>query len=30
MCGVNTRNLTRGGAVRAFFNRSLNWLEVFQ
>ncbi|ANB07864.1 hypothetical protein SAM40697_3906 [Streptomyces ambofaciens] len=30
MCGVNTRNLTRGGAVRAFFNRSLSWLEVFQ
>ncbi|MFI2908804.1 hypothetical protein ACG2OD_11205 [Streptomyces sp. PDY-4] len=30
MCGVNTRNLTRGGAVRAFFGRSLNWLEVFQ
>jgi hypothetical protein len=30
MCGVNSRNLTRGGAVRAFLNRSLNWLEVFQ
>ena len=30
MCGVNTRNLTRGGAVRAFFGRSLNLLEVFQ
>ncbi|NEB07300.1 hypothetical protein G3I32_00065 [Streptomyces coelicoflavus] len=30
MCGVNTRNLTRGGAVRAFFNRSLGWLEVLQ
>jgi hypothetical protein len=30
LCGVNTRNLTRGGAVRAFFNRSLNWLEIFQ
>ncbi|MFD8523377.1 hypothetical protein ACFV2D_25625 [Streptomyces capillispiralis] len=30
MCGVNTRNLTRGGAVRAFFGRSLDWLEVFQ
>ncbi|MFJ3984086.1 hypothetical protein [Streptomyces fungicidicus] len=30
MCGVNTRNLTRGGAVRAFLNRSLNWLEIFQ
>ncbi|MFI1726015.1 hypothetical protein [Streptomyces sp. NPDC020489] len=30
MCGVNTRNLTRGGAVRAFFHRSMDWLEVFQ
>lgn len=30
LVGVNTRNLTRGGAVRAFFNRSLNWLEIFQ
>ncbi|WP_231911135.1 MULTISPECIES: hypothetical protein [Streptomyces] len=30
MCGVNTRNLTRAGAVRAFFNRSLSWLEIFQ
>ncbi|WP_203588231.1 hypothetical protein [Actinospica acidiphila] len=29
MVGVNTRNLTRGGAVRAFFNRSLNWLDIF-
>ncbi|MCT7352096.1 hypothetical protein N4P33_07900 [Streptomyces sp. 15-116A] len=29
MCGVNTRNLTRGGAVRAFFSRSLNWLDIF-
>lgn len=30
MVGVNTRNLTRGGAVRAFFGRSLDWLEIFQ
>ncbi|MFE5397349.1 hypothetical protein ACFQ9U_22680 [Streptomyces sp. NPDC056568] len=30
MCGVNTRNLTRGGAVRAFLSRSLGWLEIFQ
>lgn len=30
MVGVNTRNLTRGGAVRAFFHRSLDWLEIFQ
>ncbi|MFH8500276.1 hypothetical protein [Streptomyces coeruleorubidus] len=30
MCGVNTRNLTRAGAVRAFFARSLQWLDVFQ
>ncbi|MEU6681996.1 hypothetical protein [Streptomyces sp. NPDC046832] len=30
LCGVNTRNLTRGGAVRAFLNRSLNLLDVFQ
>ncbi|MDN3025019.1 hypothetical protein [Streptomyces sp. S.PB5] len=30
LCGVNTRNLTRGGAVRAFFHRSLDWLEIFQ
>ncbi|MFJ6553866.1 hypothetical protein ACIQNT_16715 [Streptomyces luteogriseus] len=30
MCGVNTRNLTRGGAVRAFFARSLHWLDIFQ
>jgi hypothetical protein len=30
MCGVNTRNLTRGGAVRAFFGRSLQWLDIFQ
>ncbi|WP_233288570.1 hypothetical protein [Streptomyces calvus] len=29
MIGVNTRNLTRGGAVRAFFGRSLDWLEIF-
>ncbi|MEU1938638.1 hypothetical protein ACH49O_32035 [Streptomyces coeruleorubidus] len=30
MCGVNTRNLTRAGAVRAFFARSLQWLDIFQ
>ncbi|WP_217140653.1 hypothetical protein [Streptomyces sp. AC627_RSS907] len=29
LCGVNTRNLTRGGAVRAFFYRSLDWLDIF-
>lgn len=28
MCGVNTRNLTTGGAVRAFLSRSLNWLDI--
>ncbi|MGA5518558.1 hypothetical protein [Streptomyces pseudogriseolus] len=30
LVGVDTRNLTRGGAVRAFLNRSLDWLEIFQ
>ncbi|MFI8907787.1 hypothetical protein ACIGV8_20000 [Streptomyces albidoflavus] len=29
MCGVNTRNLTRGGAVRAFFGRASNLLDIF-
>ncbi|MGV9658378.1 hypothetical protein ACWDR5_15555 [Streptomyces koyangensis] len=29
MCGVNTRNLTRDGAVRAFFGRASNLLDVF-
>ncbi|WP_446584662.1 hypothetical protein [Streptomyces sp. LARHCF252] len=29
MCGVNTRNLTRGGAVRAFIGRSSNLLDMF-
>ncbi|MDT0613578.1 hypothetical protein [Streptomyces lancefieldiae] len=30
LCGDNTRSLTRGNAARAFFNRSFEWLEVFQ
>ncbi|MGN0118439.1 MAG: hypothetical protein ACI39M_13265, partial [Streptomyces albidoflavus] len=27
MCGVDTRNLTRNGAIRSVFSRSLTWLD---